>query len=240
MWITKETWSSKTYGTQKTTCYIINLIYTDSEYIIMIMRTCWHSQDVYTAEFWTTFILVCTFFKKTFCRTWVLFVGPLVPLFWTSPDICPGFQSQGGSLCMLSHLCDPQIHLWCDCIEVSMAAKPFWSTYLQTSPQALVEVREVLVCTWWQTTFIHFDPCISLSSQSRILIFKNSYLLYCGWGKETTRITQFFESGNWPHLQSLRKLQFIHNSSPSSQRIQNKHLGSQIFTAITLIPTNYL
>ena len=30
---------------------------------------------------------------------------PLIPLFWTSADICLEFQSQGGSLaCMLSHL----------------------------------------------------------------------------------------------------------------------------------------
>ena len=28
-----------------------------------------------------------------------------------------------------------------DCMEVSMAAEPFWSTYLQTCPQALVEVQ---------------------------------------------------------------------------------------------------
>ena len=33
------------------------------------------------------------------------FFGPLIPLFWTSGDICPGFQSQGRSLaCVLSHL----------------------------------------------------------------------------------------------------------------------------------------
>ena len=25
-------------------------------------------------------------------------MGPLIPLFWTSGDICPGFQSQGGFL----------------------------------------------------------------------------------------------------------------------------------------------
>ena len=31
-----------------------------------------------------------------FWRTSVLFVGPLIPLFWTS-DICPEFQSHGGS-----------------------------------------------------------------------------------------------------------------------------------------------
>ena len=38
------------------------------------------------------------FFKifKNICRTHVLFVGPLIPLFWTSDDVCPGFQSQGG------------------------------------------------------------------------------------------------------------------------------------------------
>ena len=44
-------------------------------------------------------------FLINFLRTWVLFVGPLIPLFWTSGDICPGFQSLGGSLaCMLCHL----------------------------------------------------------------------------------------------------------------------------------------
>ena len=43
------------------------------------------------------------------------FVGPLMTLLWTSCDVCPGFQSQDGSLtCVISHLCDPQIHLWCD------------------------------------------------------------------------------------------------------------------------------
>ena len=36
----------------------------------------------YTNIMWTV-----TFFKKKFWRTWVLFVGPLIPLFWTSGDI---------------------------------------------------------------------------------------------------------------------------------------------------------
>ena len=35
-------------------------------------------------------------FFKIFCRTRVLFVGPLTPQFCTSGDVCPGFQSQGG------------------------------------------------------------------------------------------------------------------------------------------------
>ena len=30
-------------------------------------------------------------------------MGPLIPLFWTSGDVCPGFQSQGGSfVCFLT------------------------------------------------------------------------------------------------------------------------------------------
>ena len=53
--------------------------------------------------------------KEYLDLTHVLFVGPLIPLFWTSGDICPGFQSQGGLICMLSCLrAIPQIHIWCD------------------------------------------------------------------------------------------------------------------------------
>ena len=38
-------------------------------------------------------------------RTPVLFVEPLLPLFWTFGNLCPEFQSQGGSLlCVLCHL----------------------------------------------------------------------------------------------------------------------------------------
>ena len=35
-------------------------------------------------------------FLKYFWMTQVLFVVPLIPLFWTSGDISPGFQSQSG------------------------------------------------------------------------------------------------------------------------------------------------
>ena len=55
------------------------------------------------------------YFFFNFWRTHVLFVEPLIPLFWTSGDVCPGFQSQGGVTCTLSCLCTiPYIHLWCD------------------------------------------------------------------------------------------------------------------------------
>ena len=49
-----------------------------------------------------------TFFKKKLWRTSVLFVGSLMPLFWTSGNVCPGFQSQGGSpgLCALLPACN--------------------------------------------------------------------------------------------------------------------------------------
>ena len=60
-------------------------------------------------------------------------MGPLIPLFWTSGDVWPGFQSQGGSLvcfltCVITFGATPA-----DSIEVSMAAKPFKSTYLDMS-----------------------------------------------------------------------------------------------------------
>ena len=72
-------------------------------------------------------------------------MGPLIPLFWTSGDVYPGFQSQGGSLacflaCVILKFTSGVIPA--DCIEVSMAAD-FRSTYLQMCPQALVE-RKVL------------------------------------------------------------------------------------------------
>ena len=36
------------------------------------------------------------FLFLNFWRTWVLFVGSLIPLFWTSGDVSSGFQSQSG------------------------------------------------------------------------------------------------------------------------------------------------
>ena len=36
--------------------------------------------------------------KIFFWMTSVLFVRPLIPLFWTFGDVCPGFQSQDGFL----------------------------------------------------------------------------------------------------------------------------------------------
>ena len=68
---------------------------------------------------------------------------PLIPPaldFWWR---LPGFQSQGGPLaCFLAWVIlrftsgvTPA-----DCIGVSLATEPFWSMYLQTWPQSMVEV----------------------------------------------------------------------------------------------------
>ena len=44
--------------------------------------------------------------------TEVFFMGPLIPMFWTFDDVCPGFQSQGGSL-VYPHTCRHiNKHLW--------------------------------------------------------------------------------------------------------------------------------
>ena len=78
--------------------------------------------------------------KKNFWKTWVLLVGLLIPLFWISGEICPGFYTQGGSPCLLalSLACNRIIRFTygatpADLLTANMAAKLFSSTYLQTS-----------------------------------------------------------------------------------------------------------
>ena len=78
-------------------------------------------------------------FKKNW-RTSVLFVGPLIPLLWTSGDICPGFQSQGGSLKFVP--CHQREMDFSDSLLLTSWQPPrwashFWSTYLQAYLEAL-------------------------------------------------------------------------------------------------------
>ena len=73
-------------------------------------------------------------------------MAPLMPLFRTSGDVCPEFQSQSGSLFKCFLACVILRFTFgvtpADCIEVSVAAKSFQSTHLhlQTCPQVLVEL----------------------------------------------------------------------------------------------------
>ena len=95
-------------------------------------------------------------------------MGPLIPLFWTSGDVCVGSQSQGGSPVCVCFLTCVILRFTsgvtpADCTEVSTAAQPFRFMYLQTCPQALVEVRAV--------ARIHdcFHRCLSVHSEGDIL-----------------------------------------------------------------------
>ena len=73
------------------------------------------------------------------------FCGLLIPLFWTSGNICPGFQSQGRSLRL--HTSSPAHNGFlrftsgvtpADLLAASMAAKLF---HPQTCIQALVRLK---------------------------------------------------------------------------------------------------
>ena len=74
-------------------------------------------------------LFLTSFFFLKFWRTEVPFVGPLIPFFWTFGNVCPGFQSQGGSLfvcfltCVILRFTSGSTPA--DCIEVSMAISNF-------------------------------------------------------------------------------------------------------------------
>ena len=74
--------------------------------------------------------------------------GATEPLFWTSGDVCSGFQSQGGSL-FAYFLASVILRFTSgvsptDFLMANMTVKPFRSMYLQMSLQALLEVRTVV------------------------------------------------------------------------------------------------
>ena len=77
------------------------------------------------------------FFLQIFWRSSVLFVLPLLSLFWTSGDIWPGFQSQGGFPSLYASLpaCNGFLKFTsgatpANLLMTSMAAETFESTYL--------------------------------------------------------------------------------------------------------------
>ena len=79
-----------------------------------------------------------------------LFVGPLIPLFWTSSNVSSGSQSQSwqsySHLVKVYVMCVPWIHRWCNTcwpLVASMAAELFSSTYLRTS---IVGVQDWNLC----------------------------------------------------------------------------------------------
>ena len=93
------------------------------------------------------------FLKISFWTTWVLFVGPLINLLWTSGDVFPGFQSQGGSpnLCASSPVCNRILRFTfgatpADILAASMAADPKKenlknNSALETNPWLLMHIN---------------------------------------------------------------------------------------------------
>ena len=91
-------------------------IFLNSWTCIIFVHNDIHGAYVTSIEF-GYFFYFYFYFLNIFWRTWVLFVGPLIPLFWTSGDVSPGFESKGGSLaCVLCclHAMNSEIHLWYD------------------------------------------------------------------------------------------------------------------------------
>ena len=82
------------------------------------------------------FIGIFVFFiDLKFWKTWVLFVGLLIPLFWTSGDVYSGFQSQSGHpYSSLAEVFVLHVHLWCDTcwpLGGQQGSRAISSTYLQ-------------------------------------------------------------------------------------------------------------
>ena len=85
------------------------------------------------------------YFFKFFWKTSVLSVASLITLFWTSGDIGPGFQSQGGSPRLHASFpaCNRILRLTfgitpADLLAASMATEPFFPC---TCEQVLVELE---------------------------------------------------------------------------------------------------
>ena len=87
-------------------------------------------------------------FLKKIDRTCVLFVSPLMHLFWTSGNIWPGFQSQAGSHCLCAFSPHGFLRFTsgakpADLLVSSMVTNLFKSIYLHTY---LAGLKYVIKC----------------------------------------------------------------------------------------------
>ena len=104
---------------------------------------------------------VIFFSKKFFWRTYVLFVGPLITLFWTSSDVTSEFQSQSDQ---------PYLHL----AEVYMLHIP-WDSHLVWNPLTLGSQHgsQVISSTYLQVGIVSFIPkkvqCNGIQSWSNLV-----------------------------------------------------------------------
>ena len=81
------------------------------------------------------------FFFKSFWRTHVLFLGPLVPLFWISGDVSSGFQSQSG-FCLIRYFCGGECNVHSPRFTSGTTLANLLAAGVQpvTSPHACAEV----------------------------------------------------------------------------------------------------
>ena len=77
---------------------------------------------------------------KSVWRTFVLYVGPLIPLFWTSGGFCPGPQSQRGSLTRMLH----HLHAM-DSLDSSLLTA-WWPAW---QPSCLIHILAHVYRHWW-------------------------------------------------------------------------------------------
>ena len=133
--------------------------------------------------------LKISFFKIFWGRTWLLFVSPLIPLYWTSGDISTGFQSQIGQpyshWWRLSYYTFPEINLWCDTCQLLRSQHGSWaisSTHLWgiggTQNQELschhsqCEIRQPSCSTDWA---ILAQPLLTVWDQAGQTLYRLSY-----------------------------------------------------------------
>ena len=124
----------------------------------------------------------------------VFFVGPLIPLFWTSGDVCPSFQSHGLYLacflaCVILRFTSGVAPA--DCMVASMTAEPFQSTYLQMY--------------WWKFGVqTHNHLCGEHSHDAELLkVDTNSDIYVTGF---TSSRTIFIRTNHWTALLFIKKV----------------------------------
>ena len=92
------------------------------------------------------------FCNENIWRTQVLFMGTLIPLFWTSNDVWSGFQSQGWSIAWV-HLNVETIDKWANVSPSDPMKNPWMSNihnmidFLFTSVDAFKQNIKVQVCS---------------------------------------------------------------------------------------------
>ena len=107
-------------------------------------------------------------FLKFFWRTWVLFVGPLIPLFWTSGDVSSGFQSQSGQA-YLSLAEAYMLHVPWDSPVVWHLPTSWWLAW-QLSHLFHIPVRH-----WWDSKPGAIMPLLTVWDQAGQTLYRPSY-----------------------------------------------------------------